>query len=135
MSNEHDDDSVEVTPESIEDAETIGVIPHEEEGHPEEGDRVVHLHPVSELPPEVKAGLLNALGVEEFSGELAEGGPTPLTAEQQQRVEALHAARFALEKRGTGSVFSGKGDATTSTPPSAADLIRVAKFVIDGDTV
>lgn len=53
-----------------------------------------------------------------------------LTDEQEARVSAVYHARSALERRGAVLLGGGKD---SSIPPSPADLIRVAKFILEGE--
>jgi len=51
---------------------------------------------------------------------------SPLSDEQDARSTALYHARGVLERR--GGVMAGNA----STPPSVGDLLRVARFILDG---
>lgn len=82
----------------------------------------------------------------EMLSEVSEGQPmtfnfagsdevtSALTTEQQARSEAIRDARFALETRREGGPF-GTGTGTSQIPPNAADLIRVANFILTGSGV
>lgn len=56
-------------------------------------------------------------------------GESVMTVAQERRASALYSARSVLEKRGA-TPLTGKD---SSIPPSVADLIRVAKWIITGE--
>lgn len=53
----------------------------------------------------------------------------PLTIEQQQRTSALYHARQVLERRGGGPLVP----VGASSPPPVSELIRVARWIIEGN--